>query len=225
MTDNGTEIIEAPKFMADKSDLKAVPGARRSAPAGSLESTLRALTDHVAQEHNKTVMLDCQGLQLVPPLYQAAIKNVAIQLIRNAVMHGIETPASRSAAGKPAHGTLRLEFKTVPDKGFELLFEDDGCGLDPDQVRTVAIARGVITGEAAARLRDREAIKLIFKSGFTTLANSPGDTTHGSGMSLVRRYVHEAGGKIALASLVGHETRFKFSLPPVENAGSGVGAA
>jgi two-component system, chemotaxis family, sensor kinase CheA len=224
MTDNGTEIIEAPKFMADKSDLKA-HGARRSAPAGSLESTLRALTDHVAQEHNKTVILDCQGLQLVPPLYQAAIKNVAIQLIRNAVMHGIEAPASRSAAGKPAHGTLRLEFKTVPDKGFELLFEDDGCGLDPDQVRATAIARGVITGEAAARLRDREAIKLIFKSGYTTLATSHGDTTHGSGMSLVRRYVHEAGGKIALASLVGHETRFKFSLPPVENASSGVGAA
>ena len=53
------------------------------------------------------------GLQLVPAQYQAAIKNVAIQLIRNAVMHGIETPAAREAAGKPAHGTLRLEFKSL----------------------------------------------------------------------------------------------------------------
>ena len=110
---------------------------------------------------------------------------------------------------------MRLEFKTLPDQSFELLFEDDGCGLDPDQVRATAIARGVITAETAARLRDREAIKLIFKSGYTTLASSPGDTTHGSGMSLVRRYVHEAGGKIALASLLGHETRFKVSLPPL----------
>jgi two-component system, chemotaxis family, sensor kinase CheA len=214
MTPNGTQIIEAPRFAADKSAEKPVPGARRSAPAGSLENTLRALTDHVAQEHNKTVTLDCNGLQLVPPAYQAAIKNVAIQLIRNAVMHGIEPSAGREAAGKPAPGTLRLEFKTLPDKGFELLFEDDGCGLDPDQVRATAIARGVITGETAARLRDREAIKLIFKSGYTTLG-PPGDTTHGSGMSLVRRYVHEAGGKIALASLLGHETRFKVSLPPL----------
>ena len=150
----------------------------------------------------------------MPAPYQAAIKNVAIQLIRNAVMHGIETPAARQAAGKPAQGTLRLEFKTLPNNSFELLFEDDGCGLDPDQVRATAIARGVITGETAARLRDREAIKLIFKSGYTTLS-SPGDTTHGSGMSLVRRYVHEAGGKIALASLLGHETRFKVALPPL----------
>ncbi len=215
MTPNGTQIIEAPKFAADKSAMKSVPGARRSAPAGSLENTLRALTDHVAQEHNKTVTLDCNGLQLVPSPYQAAIKNVAIQLIRNAVMHGIETPAVREAADKPPQGTLRLEFRTLSDQGFELLFEDDGCGLDPDQVRATAVARGVITAETAARLRDREAIKLIFKSGYTTLASSPSDTTHGSGMSLVRRYVHEAGGKIALASLLGHETRFKVSLPPL----------
>ena len=71
------------------------------APAGSLESTLAALTDLVAQEHHKTVVLECSGLQLVPPRYQATIKNVAIQLIRNAVMHGVETPAERAGAGKP----------------------------------------------------------------------------------------------------------------------------
>jgi two-component system chemotaxis sensor kinase CheA len=218
MTDNGTQIIAPPKFALEKPTTKAVPGAQRSAPAGSLDNTLQALTDHVAQEHNKTVVLECTGLQLVPPQYQAAIKNIAIQLIRNAVMHGIETPAAREAAGKPVHGTLRLEFKNLAERGFELLFEDDGCGLDPDRVRATAIAKGVITGEAAARLRDREAIKLIFKSGFTTLPTAPGDTTHGSGMSLVRRYVHEADGKIALASLLGHETRFKVTLPPLAGA-------
>jgi two-component system, chemotaxis family, sensor kinase CheA len=218
MTQNGTQIIEAPKFMAERSGMKNMPRVQRSAPAGSLDSTLLALSEHVAQEHGKTVLLECHGLQMVPPAYQAAIKNVAIQLIRNAVMHGIEAPASREAAGKPAQGTMRLEFKTTANNGFELLFEDDGCGLDPDKVRSTAIARGVVTAENAARMRDREAIKLIFKSGYTTLAKSPSDTTHGSGMSLVRRYVHEAGGRIALASLLGHETRFKVSFPPLQAA-------
>jgi two-component system chemotaxis sensor kinase CheA len=212
MTHNGTQIIEAPKFTAEAAKPKRVPGAHRTAPAGSLDSTLQALTDHVAQEHNKLVILDSSGLQLIPPKYQAAIKNVAIQLIRNAVMHGIEPPAAREAAGKPARGTLRLEFR-LRNENFEFLFEDDGCGLDPDQVRATAIARGVLTAEAVARMRDREAIKLIFKSRYTTLASSFTDTAHGSGMSLVRRYVHEAGGKIALASLAGHETRFKITLP------------
>ena len=148
----------------------------------------------------------------MPQKYLAMIKNVAIQLIRNAVMHGIEPPAMRKAAGKNGRGMLRLEFR-AKDANFELLFEDDGCGLVPDQVRATAIARGVLTEGEAARLRDREAIKLIFKSRFTTLAESPTDMRHGAGMSLVRRYIHEAGGKIALASLAGHETRFKIILP------------
>src|SRR4029077_19726655 len=60
---------------------------------------------------------------------------------------------------------------------------------------------------------DRQVIKLIFKSGYTTLNSAPGEARHGTGMSLVRRYVHEAGGKIALATLLGHETRFKVTLP------------
>jgi two-component system chemotaxis sensor kinase CheA len=145
------------------------------------------------------------------------VKNVAIQLIRNAVMHGIESPAVRKAQGKNARGMLRLEFR-AKDDNFELLFEDDGCGLVPEQVRATAIARGVLTEDEAARLRDREAIKLIFKSRFTTLADSRADTKHGAGMALVRRYVHEAGGKIALASLAGHETRFKIVLPAVSDS-------
>jgi hypothetical protein len=227
MTENGTQVIQAPNFTAQRSATKPppVPGTSSSAPAGSLENTLRALTEHVAEEHKKTVTLDVVGLTLVPHHYQAAVKNVAIQFIRNAVMHGIETPAAREAKGKPLHGTLRLEFKRLPDRSFELLFEDDGGGLDPDQVRATAIVRGVVTPEGAARLRDREAIKLIFKSAYSTLESAAGEPAHGSGLSLVRRYVHEAGGKVALASLLGHETRFKVTLPPLADGAPAAAAA
>jgi two-component system chemotaxis sensor kinase CheA len=217
-TNGGTAIMEAPNFTAAAEHKpKSMPGAQETAPAGSLGSTLQALTEHVAQEHDKQVLLETSGLSLVPQKYLAMVKNVAIQLIRNAVMHGIESPAVRKAQGKNARGMLRLEFR-AKDENFELLFEDDGCGLVPDQVRATAIARGVLTEDAAGRLRDREVIKLIFKSRFTTLADSPTDTRHGAGMALVRRYVHEAGGKIALASLAGHETRFKIVLPAVADS-------
>ena len=84
--------------------------------------------------------------------------------------------------------------------------------------RATAVSKGLVTEDAAARLRDRQAIKLIFKSGYTTMTSAPGDAPHGTGMALVRRYVHEAGGKIALATLLGHETRFKVSLPPPAGA-------
>jgi signal transduction histidine kinase len=236
MTDNGTQIIDAPKFLAEMAKKSPAPQksapaqkapspkAHRMAPAGSLDSTLTALTELVAQEHKKTVILECTGLDLVPPRYQATIKNVSIQLIRNAVMHGVESSAARRELGKPQHGTLHLEFKALPDQSFELHFQDDGCGLDPDKVRSTAVARGLLTEDAAGRLRDRQVIKLIFKSGYTTMTSAPGEAPHGSGMSLVRRYVHEAGGKIALATLLGHETRFKVTLPALSAAGAAADA-
>ena len=216
VTESGTQVIEAPKFLFAAAT-KPVTGTQQVAVAGSLDGALQAMTEHVAQDEQKKVVLESHGLHLVPAKYQSAIKNVAVQLIRNAVMHGIEPAEMRTAAGKSVHGTLRLEFRQEDDH-YELLFEDDGCGLNADLVRATAIARGVVTGEAAARMRDREAIKLIFRSSYTTLATSPSDKTHGMGMSLVRRYIHEAGGKIALASLPGHETRFKIVLPALPDA-------
>jgi chemotaxis protein histidine kinase CheA len=226
VTDNGTQIIEAPKFTLEVAQQDAAEAAaqtvavpaRRTAMVGSLDSTLISLTELAAQEQNKTVTLECTGLDQVPPRYQSPIKNVSIQLIRNAVLHGVESPAERVAAGKPRHGTLQLEFRVAADQSFELLFQDDGRGIDPDKVRATAVARGLLTEEAASRLRDRQAIKLIFKSGFSTLEAPPGDGAHGAGMSMVRRYVHEAGGRIAIASLLGHETRFKITLPPLAAA-------
>ena len=222
VTENGTQIIEAPKFLAEMAQQSAPPKAHRMVQAGSLDSTLTALTELMAQEHDKSVVLECIGMQLVPSRYQAAIKNVAIQLIRNAVMHGVETPAARQAAGKPAHGTLLLEFSVMPDQSFEMRFQDDGCGLDPDKVRAAAIARGLITEDDATQLRDRQAIKLIFTAGFTTLPQAPGETAHGFGMSLVRRYVHDAGGRISLATQQGRETRFKVTLPALAAAAAHV---
>jgi two-component system, chemotaxis family, sensor kinase CheA len=217
VTENGTQVIEAPKFFAELAQHASSP-AQRMAAVGSLESTLTTLSDLVAQENQKTVVLESSGLELVPPRYQATVKNVAIQLIRNAVVHGIETAVERELSGKAVNATLHLEFKSTPGNGFELLFQDDGRGLDPDKVRDVAVAKGLLTQEDARQLRDRQAIKLIFKSGFTTMTDIPGDAKHGTGMSLVRRYVHEAGGKIALASIVGQETRFKVTLPALEQA-------
>ena len=210
-TSGGTQIIEAPKF-GRAAEPDPLPAAPATTVVRSLESTLQALTDQVAQEQGRHVILATSGLHLVPSIYAAAVENIAIQFIRNAVMHGIEVGAAREASGKPARGTLKLDFR-ARDERFELLFEDDGCGLVAEEVRASAVACGVLEAAAAARLRDREAIKLIFRSRYTTLAKPSSGSPHGTGLSIVRRCVHEAGGKIALASLPGFETRFKITLP------------
>jgi len=181
------------------------PPPRRppSDAAPGLDQTLHDLTAELAEREKKEVVFESSGLQLVPLRYQSIVKNVAAQLISNAIMHGIEPPAVRATAGKALHGTLRLEF-SLQDERFELAFVDDGAGLDPAQMRAAAVERGVVSDEVAARMGDREAIKLIFK---------PRYNPHGAGMSLVRRAVQGCGGTIALASVRGHDTRFKITLP------------
>lgn len=227
MTDNGTQIIDAPELLARMTAADLAMGRASAAPArmpraarsGSLEGTLASLTQHIAEEYAKVVQLECVGLDLVPAPYQGVVKNVAIQLIRNAIMHGIEAPEARALAGKAPCAALRLVFTALPVGGYELRFHDDGCGIDPQLARDVAVAKGLIDARAAAALADRQAIKVIFKTGFTTIEN---DRTqgHGGGLTLVRRYVEEAGGKIALASMPGRDTRFKVSLPALAPAGA-----
>ncbi len=224
VTENGTQII-APKFPIEPPEPPeheaSLPGMGNSAPAGTLESTLAALTEHIANEQKKAVALECRGLHKVPAVYQSAVKNVAIQFIRNAVMHGVEEPQEREEAGKPAIALLLLQFGALPDGTYELRFQDDGRGIDPVTARRVAVDKRLITSEAAERLRDRQAIKLIFQDGFTTLPSVPNQPLHGAGLSLVRRYVHDAGGKVALASDPGRETRFKVSLPALVKSAAG----
>ena len=96
---SGTAIMEAPNFMAASAEPKprGVSGGQQSAPAGSLGSTLQSLTEHVAQENDKQVVLETSGLHLVPPKYLAVVKNVAIQLIRNTGPEK-ETAAATEAA-------------------------------------------------------------------------------------------------------------------------------
>jgi signal transduction histidine kinase len=237
MTENGTEILAAPQFIAQQallaqqtplapptSNEPESPSVPSAAPVGSLEATLCALTAHVADEHDKQVSFTCSGLNKVPSAYQAAVKNIAIQLIRNAVIHGIEPAAEREQLGKKAEGGLSLQFSALPDGSCELRFRDDGRGVDPVQVRRIAVERDLITSEAAARLRDRQAIKLIFKERYSTLASTDHGGTNGAGLSFVRRHVHDVGGKIALASEPGKETRFKVSLPPPDPDALGIQA-
>ena len=221
----GWAATASPKFVAQLLEPNGAADAHGTAPtaAGTLVHTFTRLTEHVANERGRSVTLTCNGLELVAPEYVATVKNIVIQFIRNAVVHGIETRAERARAGKPPIGRLRLDFRPQDDGSFELTFEDDGRGIDPESVREVAIARSLITPGDAISLGDRQALKIIFKAKFTTLPEVPGQPRHGAGLAFVRRYVHDAGGVISLGSDPGRSTRFKVTLPPV--AGIGLAAA
>ena len=183
-----------------------------------LDRTLEDLATRVASSQQKQVALKCKGLERVPESYKRAVKDITIQLVRNAVVHGIETPDERSRANKSEVGTLGVEFTQRGSEGFELVVQDDGRGLQLERIKEVAIERGLITQAQAAMLDPRQTMALIFRPGFSTADRVTTDAGRGAGMDLVRILVAELGGRVGLASAGGRFSKFKIWLPATERA-------
>ncbi len=183
-----------------------------------LARTLEDLALRVANSQSKQVQLHCTGLEGVPPAYRRAVKDITIQLVRNAVVHGIEEPAARHQAKKPPVGTLVVEFAAHKADGYQLMVHDDGRGLQLDRIKEAAIERGLISAAQAALLDARQVMALIFRPGFSTAQRVTVDAGRGAGMDLVRTLVAELGGRVGLASASGRFSKFKIWLPATERA-------
>lgn len=186
--------------------------------SASLDRTLEDLAQRIASSQHKQVALKCKGLDQVPEAYRRAVKDITIQLVRNAVVHGIETPEERARANKSEIGTLGVEFTSRGTEGFELIVHDDGRGLQLERIKQVAVERGLITQAQAALLDPRQTMALIFRPGFSTAERVTTDAGRGAGMDLVRILVAELGGRVGLASAGGRFSKFKIWLPASERA-------
>ena len=131
-------------------------------------------------------------------------------LLRNAVVHGIEEPAARLAAGKAVVGVIRVQLKR---EGAQLVLEisDDGAGLDFAAIRSKAIERGLMAAEA--ELSDDALARFIFEPGFSTARRLTQDAGRGIGMDVVGSEVKQLGGTLELRSEFGLGTRFLVRLP------------
>jgi len=135
-----------------------------------------------------------------------------IHLLRNAIDHGIEKPEERLQAGKPETGTIRLSARHE-ENYIVIEVEDDGKGIDPAYIRASAVRKGMISSESAARLTDREAINLIFASGFSTARQVSDVSGRGVGMDIVKSNLQKLNGLIDIQSTAGVGTRFTVKLP------------
>lgn len=221
-TEGNGENMEAEKvdaWLSNKGDsaaqLTALTGGESSS---GLDRTLEDLAARVAASQAKQVKVKCTGLGLVPEAYRRAVKDITIQLVRNAVVHGIESPDERADAQKSEMGTLSVEFAAQEGKGFELIVQDDGRGLQLDRIKEVAVERGLITPAQAALLDPRQTMALIFRPGFSTADSVTSDAGRGAGMDLVRVLVAELGGRVGLASAGGRFSKFKIWLPAADRA-------
>jgi two-component system chemotaxis sensor kinase CheA len=138
------------------------------------------------------------------------IADPLLHLVRNCVDHGIESPAVRVAAGKPAEGEIRLY---AAHRGGSVTIEvsDDGKGLDTQRILAKAIGLGLVP--ANAKLTPEQITNLVFLPGFSTAEVTTELSGRGVGMDVVRRKVLELGGTVDITSQPGRGTRFTMSLP------------
>ncbi|MCE5266914.1 MAG: chemotaxis protein CheW [Planctomycetaceae bacterium] len=141
-----------------------------------------------------------------------AIGDPLTHLIRNAVDHGLETPAERIAAGKSPKGRILLKAFHQAGK-VHLVVRDDGAGIDVARIREKAVAKGIITAEQAHELGDRESLRLIFRPGFSTADQLTNISGRGVGMDVVRTNIERLGGTVDVDSRVGQGTGVNLTLP------------
>jgi two-component system, chemotaxis family, sensor kinase CheA len=218
----GDSTTRAPKLSEDAVAAEAT--LQRSAREGFVASA-QQLADRIANDHGKKVVVSCRGHDQVPEAYRRPVKDVLIQLIRNAVVHGIETPAERQQQGKSAEGHIRINFEmTEGGRAFRMQCEDDGRGLTPEKLRKTAVAKGIISQNDAAALSDQEAMMLVFRSGFSTAKDVTRDAGRGVGMDVIAEIAARLGGRISLNSEIGKNMKLSLSFPAQQSA-AGVVAA
>jgi two-component system, chemotaxis family, sensor kinase CheA len=140
------------------------------------------------------------------------LEDALIHLVRNAVDHGIEAPAARAAAGKPAIGRLRIAAAAEASR-VRLSIEDDGAGADLEAVREHAIASGLV-GETEGRALSREAVwRFLFTPGFSTRAVVSDISGRGVGLDVVSSAASRAGGEVFFHSTPGQGTRVEIVVP------------
>ncbi|APE01235.1 chemotaxis protein CheA [Alteromonas mediterranea] len=141
-----------------------------------------------------------------------ALADPLVHLVRNSVDHGVEMPDDRAASGKPRMGTVKLSASQEGDH-ILLTIEDDGKGMDAEKLKEIAISRGVLDADAAARMSDVEAFNLIFAPGFSTKTEISDISGRGVGMDVVKTKINQLNGTVNIDSQLGKGTRLDIKVP------------
>lgn len=179
----------------------------RLVPVGRLFARFPALAGELAREAGKRVRVEISGESTeLDKSTVDALAEPLLHLLRNAVDHGTETPAERTAAGKPEENLIRLEAEQLGDR-VRITLEDDGPGLDRDAILTRAAARGLAIRE------DTDPAELIFRPGFTTRSAADTVSGRGLGLDIVRHTVRRLRGTLEVEDAASGGTRFVLHLP------------
>ncbi len=218
--DLGSTLLALPLPLEDLLNkvaaLKSITGLQRPAPQNVEETqaigpALGKLARQVAQDQGKKVtpVIELEGLSSLTDGSADLLREITVQLLRNAVSHGIELPAARAEAGKPEAGKVEVKLLRGAAE-WTLSVRDDGAGLSAPRVRRRLLELGWYTAEQLESFDDRQVVSHIFKAGFSTARAVDLHAGRGVGLDLVQANVQKLGARLMLASTPGEFTEFKI---------------
>jgi two-component system chemotaxis sensor kinase CheA len=211
------EAIEK-KWAANPEKQKSLKSLLDDLLSSELGEILKDFEPHVqstAHKLGKAVRFKVEsGTELsVPPHFHHEVLRTLVHLFNNAVDHGLETPAQRTAVGKPAQGQIVVSYGRVDLEGknwIQISIEDDGAGINIEKLRAKFLEKGDTSVQQAA---DLQIAMRIFDSAISTKDSVTELSGQGIGMGAVRAAVAAAGGRIRIARTDAKGTRFEILLP------------
>jgi two-component system chemotaxis sensor kinase CheA len=185
----------------------------RMVPISRLFTKYQRTVRELANKLSKEVRVELEGAETeLDKVLVERLEDPLLHLVRNAVDHGIEVPATREAASKPRAGLVKL---AASQRGGQIIVTivDDGAGMDPAKLRAKAVEKGILTEEEAAELDDRASFDLIFRAGFSTAQVVSDVSGRGVGMDVVRDTISKLKGSIVIDSEPGRGSRLELRLP------------
>lgn len=194
-------------------DLQTAVMKTRMQPIKKVFGRFPRLVRDLARQLKKEINLELVGEETdLDKNLVEALADPLVHLVRNAVDHGVETPEEREASGKSRGGKVILAAEQEGDH-ILLSITDDGKGMDPNILRSIAVKRGVMDKDAADRLTDTECYNLIFAPGFSTKTEISDVSGRGVGMDVVKTKISQLNGSINIYSTKGQGSKIVIKVP------------
>lgn len=207
-----TELHEIESFTARLADFHA--RFQEAMTAEQILASVQKAALDMAGTRGKKVAIQSRDFEvsLIPASQLRFLRDILVQLVRNAVVHGIEEPEVRLGAGKPENGTITISTARS-DGAIEVIVRDDGRGIETEHIRSRALAAGRWPKDDVESWDEARLARLIFESGFSTQAEVDQAAGRGVGMSVVLKTIRQLGGKLISSYGRGRYCQFRIVLP------------
>ena len=196
------------------SDSHLLPVPSKVKSESALNRALTQLVDKISRDNKKTVLLDLSLFDesLIPAKNFNVVKSIIIQLLRNAIIHGLEKPAKRVQRGKPEQGVISIVVKEVAG-AITVVVKDDGRGIDFTSIKKHLVTQNVYSQEQVEKMTARELVKVIFKPGYSTAKKVSNHAGRGVGLDVVKTYIDSMGASLSVGCKAKRSSEFRITIP------------